>query len=125
MKRVKGSRVLAGLLLIALLVAAITAVAPASAASKTVNGSVGPGFTISVKSGGKKVSTLAPGTYRLTVTDRSSSHDFHLMGPGYNKAITSVGFKGTKAVTVNLRKGTYRYQCDPHASIMHGSFRVG
>jgi len=24
-----------------------------------------------------------------------------------------------------LKKGTYRFFCDPHASIMHGSFTVG
>ena len=60
-----------------------------------------------------------------TVTDRSSSHNFRLRGPGFNKAITSVGFTGTKTVTVRLRKGTYRYVCDPHSSFMKGSFRVG
>jgi plastocyanin len=27
-------------------------------------------------------------------------------------------------VTVKLKRGTYRYVCDPHASFMKGSFRV-
>jgi plastocyanin len=97
----------------------------AAAAPKTVNGSVGPGFTISLKLAGKKVTKLKATTYRFKVTDRSSSHNFRLRGPGYNKAITSVGFTGTKTVTVRLRKGTYRYVCDPHSSFMKGSFRVG
>ena len=97
----------------------------AAAAPKTVNGSVGPGFTISLKLAGKKVTKLKATTYKFKVTDKSSGHNLHLTGPGYNRAITSVGFKGTKSVTVTLRKGTYRFQCDPHSSIMHGSFRVG
>jgi plastocyanin len=97
----------------------------AAAAPKTVNGSVGPGFTISLKLAGKKVKKLKAITYRFKVTDRSSSHNFRLKGPGYNKAITRVGFTGTKTVTIKLRKGTYRYVCDPHASVMKGSFRVG
>jgi hypothetical protein len=110
---------------VALLVAALLAVGSASAAPKTVNGTVGPGFTISLKLNGKKVTRLKPTTYRFKVSDKSSIHDFHLSGPGVNKVITGVGFKGTKTVTIKLRKGTYRYMCDPHSGQMHGSFRVG
>ena len=109
----------------ALLVAALVAVGSASAAPKTVNGSVGPGFTISLKLGGKKVTKLKPTTSRFRFTDKSSMHDFHIFGPGVNKVITGVGFKGTKTATIKLRKGTYRYRCDVHPDEMHGSFRVG
>ena len=109
----------------ALLVAALFVVGPASAAPKTVNGTVGPGFTISLKRGSKKVTRLAPTTYRFKVTDKASIHDFHLSGPGVNKVITGIGFKGTKTVTIKLRKGVYRYRCDPHSGEMHGSFKVG
>ena len=109
----------------ALLVAALVAVGSASAAPKTVNGTVGPGFTISLKLGGKKVTKLKPTTYRFRVTDKSSMHNFHIFGPGVNKVITGVGFKGTKTATIKLRKGTYRYRCDVHPDEMHGSFRVG
>ena len=110
---------------VALLVAALLAVGSASAAPKTVNGTVGPGFTISLKLNGKNVTRLKPTTYKFKVTDRSSIHNFHLSGPGVNKVITSVGFKGTKTVTIKLKKGTYRYRCDPHSGLMHGSFKVG
>jgi len=58
------------------------------------------------------------------VTDKSPIHNFHLTGPGVNKEITSVSFQGTKTVTVTLKKGTYKYVCDPHASAMKGSFKV-
>ena len=97
---------------------------PAGAAPKVVNGSVGPGFTISLTSGGKKVTSLKAGTYRFVVSDRSPIHDFHLSGPGVNKVITAVSFQGRRSVTVKLKRGTYRYVCDPHASFMKGSFRV-
>lgn len=108
------------------LVAAVALVVsvPVGAAPKVVKGTVGPGFTISLSSGGKKVASLKAGTYRFDVSDRSASHDFHLTGPGVNKVITGVGYQGTKSVTVKLRRGTYRYVCDPHASSMKGSFRV-
>jgi plastocyanin len=108
------------------LVAAATLVLSASAgvAAKVVNGSVGPGFTISLTSGGKRVTSLKAGTYRFDVSDRSSIHDFHLSGPGVNKVITAVSFQGRRSVTIKLKRGTYRYVCDPHASFMKGSFRV-
>jgi plastocyanin len=125
MRLLSHSRVSLGILPVVLLVAALLAVGSASAASKTVNGSVGPGFTISLTQGGKKVTKLKPTTYKFTVKDNSAQHNFHLSGPGYNKAITTVGFKGTKSVTIKLRKGTYRYVCDPHSSTMKGSFTVG
>jgi hypothetical protein len=108
----------------ALLVAAVVTVGSASAAPKTVNGTVGPGFTISLKLGGKRVTRLKPTTYRFRVMDKSSIHDFHLSGPGFNRVITGVGFKGTRTVTIKLKKGKYRYVCDPHSGQMHGSFNV-
>jgi hypothetical protein len=104
----------------------LTAVIGAGSVSavSTVSGSVGPGFTISLERKGKRVKTLRPITYRFRVKDRSSSHNFHLRGPGVNRNITSVGFTGTKSVSIKLRKGTYRYVCDPHADDMRGSFKV-
>ena len=103
---------------------ALVVTGPISAAPKVINGTVGPGFSISLKSGGKKVTSLKAGVrYRFVVSDKSSSHDFHLSGPGVNRVITGVGFVGTKSVTLTLKRGTYRYVCDPHSSSMKGSFR--
>jgi plastocyanin len=97
-----------------------------AATPKPVVGTVGPGFTIGLTQDGKKVSKLKAGVpYRFTIRDRSSSHDFRLTGPGVNRAITGVGFTGTKSLVRKLKKGTYRFLCDPHAEEMHGSFRVG
>ncbi len=42
-----------------------------------------------------------------------------------NRRITTVDFEGTKSRTFRLKKGTYRYVCDPHADEMRGSFKVG
>lgn len=112
-------------LVLVLLAATLALVAASAAQAATkLSGTVGPGFTISLTKGGKKVTTLKAGSYTISVSDKSSSHDFHLSGPGVNKVITSVGFTGAKSVTVRLKKGTYRYVCDPHASQMRGSFRV-
>jgi len=104
---------------------ALTAAALAAPAPKTVQGTVGPGFTINLTLAGKKVTVLKRGMrYRFAINDRSSEHDFHLSGPGVNRVLTGVDFMGTKSVVLTLKKGTYRFFCDPHASLMHGSFRV-
>jgi plastocyanin len=55
--------------------------------------------------------------------DKSNIHNFHLTGPGVNK-LTSTPWVGTKTWTVKLKKGIYRFVCDPHATIMKGVLRV-
>ena len=106
------------------LIAAVSLVASALAATKPkVAGTVGPGFTISLKQGTKKVTSLKPGAYSFAINDKSSAHNFHLTGPGVNKA-TSVARTGKTTWNITLRAGTYRFVCDPHAIQMKGSFRV-
>ena len=103
----------------------LVATSPATPLPKTVQGSVGPGFTISLTLKGKSVTTLKKGApYRFLISDQSSIHDFHLTGPGLNRVLTTVDFTGTKSFVLTLRKGVYRFFCDPHSSFMHGSFRV-
>lgn len=110
------------LIALAVLVAAI-AVPAAAAATPTLVGTTGPGFTITLTKGGKKVTKLKAGTYIFKILDKSTIHNFHLTGPGVNKS-TSVGAKKTYTWKVTLKKGTYRYVCDPHKPIMKGSFTV-
>jgi plastocyanin len=103
------------------LVAALALAAPTVAATNvntTLTGTVGPGFTISMN---KK--TVKAGTYLITIRDKASIHDFHLTGPGVNKT-TSVPKVGTTKWTVKLKKGTYKFVCDPHKAIMHGVLKV-
>jgi plastocyanin len=105
--------------------AALAVAAPSQAVTPKLTGTVGPGFTITLKKAGKTVKTLKAGRYTITVSDKSNIHNFHLTGPGLNKEITTVSFVGTKTVTVILRKGkTYKFVCDPHATTMKGSFKA-
>jgi plastocyanin len=95
-----------------------------AAKSPGLVGEVGPGFSIEVKQNGKDLKTIKAGTYHIKIEDKSSNHDFHLKGPGLDKS-TTVAFTGDKTWTVTLKRGTYTYQCDPHAAMgMKGTFRV-
>jgi hypothetical protein len=109
------------------LVAVLALAGPTGArpqATKLV-GVTGPGFTITLKKGGKMVKTLPHGKYTITVQDKSNIHNFRLKGPGLNKQITTLSQTGPKTVTVTLKKGRYTYQCDPHvAQGMKHTFRV-
>jgi hypothetical protein len=108
---------------VVLLGAALVIVASASAAVPTLKATDGPGFTITLKKGTTKVTKLKAGKYKIVVRDLSNLHNFHLTGPGVNKK-TGVSAKGTFTWTVTLKKGTYKFLCDPHAAIMKGSFKV-
>jgi plastocyanin len=105
------------LLLLVATVAAVVAL-PVVAATPKLNGTVGPGFTIALA----KKPTKA-GKYTLVVSDKSSIHNFHLTGPGVNVK-TSVAAIGSKTFRITLKKGKYSFVCDPHASTMHGTFRI-
>jgi plastocyanin len=94
-------------------------------ASGTLEGETGPGFEIEVKQNGQDAESFKAGTCTLKVEDKSDQHNFHLIGPGVDMKVTDVGFVGDKTFTVTLEKGTYTYQCDPHASSgMKGTFEV-
>jgi len=113
------------LVLLAAVVAAI-AVPNALAAHQgggTLNGTDRPGFTITLTQGGKKVTSLSAGTYTFKIADKSNIHNFHLTGPGVDKK-TDVGKIEASVWKLTLKKGTYKYVCDPHASFMKGSFTV-
>ena len=110
------------LVLLAVLVAAF-AVPSALAKTPTLNGVDGPGFTITLTQGGKKVTKLKAGTYIFKIADQSGIHNVHLHGPGVDKK-TAVGKTYTVTWKLKLKKGKYTYVCDPHKSFMKGSFTV-
>lgn len=114
----RSRTILIGLALAASLAAVLVAALPASAATPIFKGTVGPGFTISMA----KKPTKA-GKIKLVVSDKSGIHNFHLTGPGVNVK-TSVPGTGTKTFTITLKKGKYKFVCDPHASSMKGSFTI-
>jgi plastocyanin len=97
---------------------------PPPPTATTLIATVGPGATISLRTrAGRRVRQVRRGRYRIVVRDRSRMHNFHLRGPGLNKR-TTVPFRGMRTWTVTLRRGIYRFICDPHARRMRGSFRV-
>ena len=97
----------------------------ARAANPTLNGTVGPGFTIKLTQNGKAVTKLKAGSYTLVVHDKADIHNFVLEGPGVEREVTTVPFKGTKTVTVKLRAGgKYKFYCRPHESQMFGFVTV-
>jgi plastocyanin len=111
------------LALVAALASLALVVASAQAAAPKLVATDGPGFTITLTKAGKKVKTLMHGSYTIVVNDKSGIHNFHLTGPGLNKS-TTVAKVGTVTWKVTLKKGTYKFVCDPHAGIMKGSFKV-
>ena len=119
-------------LLLLALVAAAAFVLPGSGIAEVpvLNGVVGSptspnARTISLTdASGNRVVHIDPGTYTIVVRDYANEHDFHLFGPGVDQS-TDVEGTGTTTWTVTFRNGIYRYQCDPHASTMRGSFTVG
>jgi hypothetical protein len=106
------------------MIVALALLGVAAGRGGALRGTVGPGFTITLKTqSGAAVRRLKPGVYAIVVRDLSPIHNFHLFGPGVNKK-TSV--EGTARSTWNVRfsRGTYRLRCDPHRTLMHGSFAV-
>jgi copper binding plastocyanin/azurin family protein len=91
-----------------------------SGGGTTLNGSVGPGFDISLEG----TDGLTAASYTLVVNDQSDQHNFHLTGPGVDVS-TEVSETGEKSFDIELQAGEYKFVCDPHASQMKGSFTVG
>ena len=115
-------------LVLLLAVAAVFVPGSARPASKAtaLTGSVGPGFTISLKdASGAGVSQLDPGDYTITVNNLNTTaeHDFHLFGPGVDQATPFQ--QGTWTWNVTFTDGVYTFHCDAHPTIMKGTFRVG
>lgn len=108
--------------------AAAAAILPltAQAGAPMLNAAVGPDsnfkMTLTDAKGGK-VTSLRAGAYMIMVSDTSAIHNFRLSGPGVNKD-SGVSAKGKSTWNVTLKKGTYKFVCDPHATIMKGSFTV-
>jgi plastocyanin len=94
-------------------------------AQNVLNGTVGPGFSISlVDESGNLVTHLDTGTYTITVKDLSPEHNFDLTGPGVSQH-TEVESVETTTWTVTFTDGIYTYVCDAHPTQMRGRFAVG
>ena len=116
------------LLLLPLVLAAVLlpGAARSAATATQLNVTVGPGFSIKVAdANGKTVTQLDPGDYSITIRNLSpsSEHNFHLTGPGVDKA--SAFDNTTVTWDVTFVDGTYKWQCDAHPTQMKGSINVG
>ena len=119
-------------ILVVLAVAALAVAGAAfsrSSATPTLKGVVGPGYTISLKKGGKKVTSLKAGRYKLVISDKASFHNFTLerekpSSPKIEKHITSTAFTGSKTLVMTLKKGSWRAYCSIHEDQMHQDFKV-
>jgi plastocyanin len=85
---------------------------------------VNDGTNITLTMNGQNVTHLTAGTYVIEVRDRSRFHNFHLSGPGVDRA-SDVERVETLTWTVTLTDGVYRFVCDPHSNTMNGAFSVG
>ena len=106
---------------------ALTAVAGGRTNATTLRATVGPGFTITLTKNGRRVTRVAPGLYRIVVSDRSAIHNFKLekSGGAFERTMTTVGFKGIRTQTVRLTAGRWEYYFAPHERTMKGHFTVG
>ena len=122
----------AAAVLVIVMAAALTAAGAAfsrSSATPTLKGVVGPGFTISLKKGGKKIKTLKAGKYKIVISDKSDFHNFTLerekpSKPHMEKLISSTGGTGTKTLVWTLKPGNWRAYCSIHEAEMQQNFKV-
>ena len=111
------------LVLLATGLAAAAFLVSAQASTPKLIGTVGPGYTITLKKGTAKVKTLKAGTYKFVIKDKSNFHGYSLDGPhGFAKDFTKIPFVGKKTFTVKLKAGKYKYYCPNHESRMFAHF---
>ena len=115
-------RIRAGLA--AITIAALLAVPVSAATYPRLIGTVGFGVITLKDERGRTVKTLKAGRYSLVVVDSSNVQNFHLRGPSIN-LFTGAAFKGTRAWTVNFRRGTtVKYLSDRAPKTLRGSFTI-
>ena len=117
------------MLLVPLALAAVllpSAARSAPQAGTPLTVTVGPGFSIKITDASNNViRQLDPGDFTLTVKNLSPSqeHNFHLTGPGVDRA--SAFSNVTETWDVTVVDGLYKYKCDAHPTLMKGSIQVG
>ena len=116
-----------GLLIVAVAAPGIVAVASATsggAAENELSGLVTSSGEIVLRDASGPVRRIAPGTYTIQVRDTTADHNFHLKGPGVDRA-TEVEEATSVTWTEALARGAYSYLCDLHPGYMLRTFQVG
>jgi len=124
----KKSLLAFAILATAALTAAGTAFSHAST-TPTLKGVVGPGYSIKLTKGGKKIGSLKAGKYTFVISDRSTFHNFTVerekpSKPKIEMHLTGTGFMGSKTVKMTLKPGSWSFYCSNHEAQMHGDFKV-
>lgn len=83
----------------------------------SMTASVGPKQKISLQP-----KTVQAGPATITVSDKSKTDNFHLVGPGVDRKTKILG-RGTQTWNVTLQPGRYTYTSDKHKKL-RGSFVV-
>ena len=97
---------------------------PPPATAPRLVATVGPAGTIELQSAsGAALKTLKAGTYSIAVRDRSTLHNFHLVGKGVNRK-TGIAAVTTTAWKVTLAAGTLRFFSDKSPQTVKGSVVV-
>ena len=70
--------------------------------------------------------TLKAGTYRFRYVNRSGiGHNLRfLKSASTPRRTTPIFTSGSRTVKVTLKKGTARYECTPHKTMMKGTIKV-
>ena len=66
---------------------------------------------LKLTSGGKTVSRLAAGRYKIAIADQDAKASFTILGPTYTapKTLSATGFKGRHSVVLSLTSGKWTY----------------
>jgi len=90
---------------------------------RRLSGTVGA-TAISLKtSSGARAFRLKAGAVLIGVSDLSTRHNFHLVGPGVNRTTSRAG-KLKTSWRLTLRRGTYVYRSDAAPTRLRGTFKV-
>jgi plastocyanin len=105
--------------------AALASPSFALAQTKLIGTVADPGTITLRTEAGADVTDVPAGTYTIEVRDQSINHNFHLSGPGVDQR-TDVETITTQTWTVTLQdRARYTFVCDPHNTVMRGSFTTG
>jgi hypothetical protein len=95
---------------------------PPTAKPVALRATVGPGPSIVLSKAGVRLRTIAAGPVVITVNDRSAKDNFHLTGPGVNRATSKAG-KRAVVWKLTLKRGLYGYRSDATPAL-RGTFRA-
>lgn len=113
------------LLAVGTALAALASPSIALAQTKLIGIVADPGNISLTTETGAAITDLPAGTYTIEVRDQSINHNFHLSGPGVDQR-TEVETIATQTWTVTLQdRARYTFVCDPHNTVMRGSFTTG